>query len=180
MKSDREFIDGIYEKAKQYTTEENDASLATYERGKSKRIVWQTLSCAAALLLFCVAIDLLGGKTGIFQNVRQNEPIVQTEEQGVVFARYVPEELPSVTVTGVVSQTVPEQGYFLLSVTEWHTEDNQIEKPEMIQVLYEQSMYEPEFFVSGMELLVALVAGDSYGILESEEIDSIYPIYTLR
>ena len=68
----------------------------------------------------------------------------------------------------------------MFSVTEWQTEDAQMEMPDMVQVLYEQAMYEPDFFVSGMELLIALVAGDSYGALESEELDASYPIYTLH
>ena len=179
MKSDREFIDGIYEKAKNYTTEENSTSLTTYRRKISRPYVWQTLSCAAALLLLCVAIDGINGKEKL-QVHSGAEPTVVAQETGIAFARYMPEpSRQSITATGEVSFVAPEEGYFLLTVEEMSSMAEE-EKPEVIQVLYDPAIYDAEEFALGTKLSVELWNGDVYGWLTELFKEADYPVYTLQ
>ena len=104
MKSDREFIDGIYEKAKNYTTEENSTSLTTYKRKTVRPYVWQTLSCAAALLLLCVAIDGINGKELLQRNSQSDQTAIE-QETGIAFARSMPGQQKNL-VTGEISEIV--------------------------------------------------------------------------
>ena len=195
MKSDREFIDGIYEKAKNYTTEENNTSLTTYKSKVIKPYVWQTLSCAAAMLLLCVAIDGISGNNIILQRNKQTEPTQAVQEMSVAFARYMPEQtIQTITVTGEISYAAPEVGYFLLTVEEMTgaaLEDDrneaskeisaQAEKEQtVIQVCYDSSMYTAEAFVSGKKVSLEVCEGDVYGRLSEDSTEAGYPVYTLQ
>lgn len=185
MKSDREFIDGIYEKAKHYTTEENSTSLTTYKRKTVRPYVWQTLSCAAAMLLLCVAIDGINGKEDILQRNRQGEPTAAVQEMGVALARFMSE--PEVqTVTGKVLLTMPEKGYFLLEVEktladeEIQTVDTEEATTVVIQILYDPVVYDIGKFEPDETISVDVLRGDAYGLLTDLFENNAYPLYTLQ
>ena len=187
MKSDREFIDGIYEKAKNYTTEENSTSLTTYRRKTVRPYVWQTLSCAAALLLLCVAIDGISGNNIILQRNKQTEPTQAVQEMSVAFARYMPEqEMQTISVTGEISSVVPEEGYFLMTVEEVSIDVldgafSQLgEELPVIQICYDSSMYTAESFVPGKKVSFEVCEGDVYGRLSGDLTEAAYPVYTLQ
>lgn len=187
MKSDREFIDGIYEKAKNYTTEENSTSLTTYKRKTVRPYVWQTLSCAAALLLLCVAIDGISGKNIILQRDKQVEPTQAVQEMSVAFARFMPEQtMQTMTVTGRISYVASEENYFLMEVEEVSVEDldgffSQLgEELPVIQVVYDSSVYTAESFATGKKVSFEVCEGDVYGRLSENVTEADYPIYTLQ
>lgn len=193
MKSDREFIDGIYEKAKSYT-QENNTSLTTYKSKVIKPYVWQSLSCAAAILLLCVAIDGVSGKNLILQRDKQAEPTQAAQEAGVAFARFMPNQvMQTFSVTGEISEVAPEEGYFILTVQEmteaalqdgWN-EDSETasgpeEKPVVIRVCYDSSMDTAEEFVIGKTVSLEVCEGDVYGKCSDTNIEEAYPVYTLQ
>ena len=187
MKSDREFIDGIYEKAKQYTTEENSTSLTTYRRKTVRPYVWRTLSCAAALLLLCVAIDGISGNNILLQRHKQAEPTHAVQEMSVAFARFMPEPImQTISVTGEISYIAPEDGYFLMTVEEVSQdvlEDafSQIgEQLPVILVCYDTSVYTAESFVTGEKVSFEVCEGDMYGNLSENVMEADYPVYTLQ
>lgn len=187
MKSDREFIDGIYEKAKNYTTEENNTSLTTYRRKTVRPYVWQTLSCAAAMLLLCVAIDGISGRNLIMQREKEVEPTQAVQEMSVAFARFMPEQaIPTISVTGEISYVAPEEGYFLLTVEEVSIDmlDSAFsqlgEELPMIQVCYDSSIYTAESFMPGQKVSFEVCEGDVYGRLSENLTETEYPVYTLQ
>ena len=187
MKSDREFIDGIYEKAKQYTTEENSTSLTTYRRNTVRPYVWRTLSCAAALLLLCVAIDGISGKNILLQRDKQAEPTHAVQEMSVAFARFMPEQtMQTISVMGEISDIPSEEGYFLMQVEEIANDGfdsffSQLgtELP-VILVCYDTSVYKAESFVLGEKVSFEVCEGDMYGNLSENVMEAYYPVYTLQ
>ena len=186
MKSDREFIDGIYEKAKNYTTEENSTPLTTYKRKTVRPYMWQTLSCAAAMLLLCVAIDGISGRNLIMQRDKQAEPTQAVQEMSLALARFVPEQtIQTISVTGEISYVASEENYFLMTVEEVSVDSldgffSQIgEELPVIQVCYDASMYTAESFVLGKKVSFEVCEGDVYGGL-SEDLEADYPVYTLQ
>ena len=187
MKSDREFINGIYEKAKNYTTEENSTSLTTYRRKTVRPYVWQTLSCAAALLLLCVAIDGISGNNIILQRNKQTEPTQAVQEMSVAFARYMPEqEMQTISVTGEISYVAPEENYFLMTVEEVSIDvlDSAFsqlgEELPVILVCYDSSVYTAESFMLEKKVSFEVCEGDVYGRLSEDVTETDYPVYTLQ
>ena len=162
-------------------------SLTTYRRKTVKPYVWQTLSCAAAMLLLCVAIDGISGKHIILQREKQAEPTQVVQEMSMALARFVPEQMvQTICVTGEISYISPENDYVLLTVEEIANNGldgtfSQLgEEPLVIQVCYDSSVYTAESFEIGKTVSFEVCEGDIYGRLSETLTEADYPVYTLQ